>query len=274
MSALAIHAVTFRQAILSLCLLVLVIIIPTGPSQASSRLDIQGLSKRHGIEESKLFANADATFNTPSLVVGLRALLPLYVTEPQQMTERGVLMKLLIDDKRYVMLHSDRRSSVGPGYTLTCAVDVLDGVLIQELPYPVPIVKEVDCLSSAWKVSTTRTPADKTKDVLVKSYSCARQKTHLGDFVHYQGEIQNQTDVPLQHVVAVVILRSTDGEFVSTDDVLIAYSPLLPRQSAPFRGIASHVNPIATRCEIGFRLFSGPSLTHATALKAVPIRPR
>lgn len=136
------------------------------------------------------------------------------------------------------------------------------------------------CLPSLFAImcfvcsSPSFSQADTKPPLKVKTYSCTKQETRSGIIVTYEGEVLNQSDRPLEHLVAMVLLRSADREFVSTEEVDFPISPLLPGQTSPFRGLAMRVNPVATLCEIRFRLWPRTALTHESPWSMVPIQAR
>jgi hypothetical protein len=89
----------------------------------------------------------------------------------------------------------------------------------------------------------------------VLGWQCDKESGYLV----VQGEVQNISPTRLEHVLAVVTWRTTAGAFVTSAEAILTYTPLLPEQVSPFKVIAAP-NPAATRCELGFRLFSGKQL--------------
>jgi hypothetical protein len=112
-----------------------------------------------------------------------------------------------------------------------------------------PKVQELWCLRSLVVIifflcsAPSFGQADSKPLVKVKSYSCAKKETSLGILVTFVGEVLNQSDRPLEHLQAMILLRSAVLELISTEEKLVDISPLLPGQTTTFRGIADRVNP-------------------------------
>jgi len=75
-----------------------------------------------------------------------------------------------------------------------------------------------------------------------------------------EGQVRNISGERLEHVVAVVTYYTADGTFVTSDDALIDYDPILPNQISPFDVITTY-NPAIEKASIEFKfLFGGEIL--------------
>lgn len=102
--------------------------------------------------------------------------------------------------------------------------------------------------------TATPTPVGPTL-ILHKGWSCVRSST---SYVRTEGLVTNNSSAPLRTVLAVVIWMTTDGTFITSDETLIEYDPLLPGQSSPFE-ILSRYNPAMSggKCNLSFKHLLG-----------------
>jgi len=73
------------------------------------------------------------------------------------------------------------------------------------------------------------------------------------------GQVKNTGDIALDNVVASVSYYDSGGNFVKSDDALIAYNPILTGQTSPFEVITSD-NPAITSYRVGFKFLLGGSI--------------
>jgi hypothetical protein len=94
----------------------------------------------------------------------------------------------------------------------------------------------------------------------VTNWSCqlrARLPDHGGRSLEYfPGKYEGHTGRS--------ILLTEAGDFVSSDDALIEYNPLLAGQTSPFKTITKG-NPAIKRCKIGFKHFWGAEISFEDA---------
>lgn len=74
-------------------------------------------------------------------------------------------------------------------------------------------------------------------------------------YMRVEGEVRNLTDQPIARIRAVVTWRTEQGEFITTDETMIDYDPLLPGQSSPFQ-VLTRNNPEMKRHWVEFRIGS------------------
>jgi hypothetical protein len=74
-----------------------------------------------------------------------------------------------------------------------------------------------------------------------------------------EGQVKNISDRSLENVQAVVEFYAEDKSFITSDDSLIEYKPLLPGQTSPFKVYASW-NPRMTTANIDFKKLFGGSI--------------
>lgn len=73
------------------------------------------------------------------------------------------------------------------------------------------------------------------------------------------GQVKNTGDIALDNVVAAVSYYDSSGNYVKSDDALIAYNPILTGQTSPFEVITSD-NPAITSYRVGFKFLLGGSI--------------
>lgn len=93
----------------------------------------------------------------------------------------------------------------------------------------------------------------------VQSWRCV--KGEYG-YDYAEGEVKNVSAMRIENLVAVNTFRTADGTFVTSDDALVKYRPLMPGQTTPFK-VASSANPMAKRCELSFMLLGGAQVPSA-----------
>lgn len=86
---------------------------------------------------------------------------------------------------------------------------------------------------------------------------------HEHGFVIAEGMVRNVTQQPMRNICADVTFLTSGGEFVTSEDSLVSYNPILPNQTSPFRVMASD-NPEIRKARIGFKELFGGSVDHLT----------
>ncbi len=75
------------------------------------------------------------------------------------------------------------------------------------------------------------------------------------------GTVKNISGESLKNVQAVVSFYAKDGTFITSDDALIDYNPILPGQTSPFKVIATH-NPAMRKAGIEFKELMGGTIRY------------
>jgi hypothetical protein len=78
---------------------------------------------------------------------------------------------------------------------------------------------------------------------------------------YVRGEVKNVSNSAIKGLMVVGEFRQADGTLIKTADSVVDYDPLMPGQSSPFEALTPH-NPLATKCQIGFKTFWGPEIPH------------
>ena len=76
-----------------------------------------------------------------------------------------------------------------------------------------------------------------------------------------EGQVENLTDSNLENVMAVVTWYTDDDQFITSDETLIQYNPILPGQTSPFE-VMSQSNPAMSRYSVEFKTMFGGTLRH------------
>ena len=74
-----------------------------------------------------------------------------------------------------------------------------------------------------------------------------------------EGQVENLTDSNLENVMAVVTWYTDDDQFITSDETLIEYNPILPGQTSPFE-VMSQSNPAMSRYRVEFKTMFGGTL--------------
>ncbi|MGE0362770.1 MAG: FxLYD domain-containing protein [Vicinamibacterales bacterium] len=80
-------------------------------------------------------------------------------------------------------------------------------------------------------------------------------------FHHVEGEVKNTSAASLRNVAVVVSWYTDAGQFITSDQTLIDYNPILPGQTSPFKSLVS-TNPAMKRFTVGFKDLLGGSIAH------------
>ena len=78
-------------------------------------------------------------------------------------------------------------------------------------------------------------------------------------FYEVKGVVKNVSQVPLKGVVAVVLVYDKSHQFITSDDALIEYQPILQGQTSPFTIIGTW-NPAMQTASLQFKEFSGGTI--------------
>lgn len=76
-----------------------------------------------------------------------------------------------------------------------------------------------------------------------------------------EGLVKNISESSVQNIEAVAILYDENDKFITSDNSLIEYRPLLPEQISPFK-IYVTWNPRMNKCSIGFKHFMGSEISY------------
>lgn len=81
-----------------------------------------------------------------------------------------------------------------------------------------------------------------------------------GHYATIEGEVKNISDRPLRDVTVVASWYTSDRTFVTSDQALTTFNPILPGQTSPFRVISTR-NPAMARYVLAFRELAGPMIS-------------
>ena len=80
-------------------------------------------------------------------------------------------------------------------------------------------------------------------------------------FTRSKDRLGNTTDANLENVTAVVSWFTDDDTFITSDEALISYNPILPEQTSPFE-VMTQTNPAMSRFRVEFKTLFGGTLRH------------
>jgi len=74
-----------------------------------------------------------------------------------------------------------------------------------------------------------------------------------------EGQVTNVSGQSLENVMAVVTFQTSSGQFITSDDALVDYNPLLPGQTTPWK-VMARWNPAMSSASVQFKTILGGSL--------------
>jgi len=78
-------------------------------------------------------------------------------------------------------------------------------------------------------------------------------------FAIAEGTVKNISKQKLENVEVVVMFKDRDDHLITTGEALIAYNPILPGQTSPFKAMAT-ANPAMAKSSIDFKRLMGGSI--------------
>lgn len=82
-----------------------------------------------------------------------------------------------------------------------------------------------------------------------------------GGYIEIEGMVKNISAEPIANLFAVAELYGREDRFISSDDALVEYSPLLPKQSTPFKVMVRN-NPEMKTYRLQFKDAQGRMIPH------------
>lgn len=80
-----------------------------------------------------------------------------------------------------------------------------------------------------------------------------------GGYYYVEGQVKNISHESLSSVMVVATWYTKDGTFLSSDDAVIDFNPLLPGQTSPFKTV-THGNPQMSRFSVEFKRLFGSAI--------------
>lgn len=115
-------------------------------------------------------------------------------------------------------------------------------------------------LAFAIAASSICMAADKAEPVLeLMSYSWSHEDD--SNFAFVVGQVKNISKKSYDHVEAVANFSDAKGNFITTEDALINYNPILPDQVSPFK-IPVPWNPAFKNLKVEFKQIMRGKLEH------------
>lgn len=144
----------------------------------------------------------------------------------------------------------NRVASVGL-WVLSVALLAVGGSM---LPDPPRDVADTPAQQAATVPAAEPEPPPSPADVLALE---SAQASNGYGFHTVEGQVTNLTNQNLENVMAVVTWYTDDEQFITTDEALIDFNPVLPGQTSPFE-VMSSSNPAMSKYRVEFkRLFGG-----------------
>ncbi len=78
-------------------------------------------------------------------------------------------------------------------------------------------------------------------------------------FIYVEGEVRNLTDSELPNVEVVASFYDSKGAFLYSDEALVQFNPIKPRQTTPFTVMAG-ARPGIARCKLNFQYLGGETI--------------
>ena len=79
------------------------------------------------------------------------------------------------------------------------------------------------------------------------------------DYVIAEGTVKNISNQNLKNVTVVIQLKDSNGRYITSDEAVIKYNPILPGQISPFKVMPRH-NPEMSKASIDFKYLLGGTL--------------
>ena len=76
-----------------------------------------------------------------------------------------------------------------------------------------------------------------------------------------EGQVRNTSAANMENVMAVVSWFTAEDTFVTSDEALIAYNPILPEQTSPFE-VMTQTNPAMSSFRVEFKTLFGGTLRY------------
>ncbi len=83
------------------------------------------------------------------------------------------------------------------------------------------------------------------------------------DYAVAEGEVTNISGEPIRSAQAIVSYYDQDGKFVTSDDGMLKFNPILPGQTSPFK-VMTTWNPAMKTARLQFKRLFGESLPART----------
>ena len=139
------------------------------------------------------------------------------------------------------------------------ALGVLIGVISSGLPEPTQ--SRASATASAARPERPATAPPPRPAAPLALLSSRGYQSDGGGYYIVEGQIRNETSEPIRSIVAVATWYDKGDTFITTDDALIDFNPLLPGQTSSFKTM-SRANPEMSKFSVAFKAFSGRLLPH------------
>jgi len=86
-------------------------------------------------------------------------------------------------------------------------------------------------------------------------------ESESGGYYYVEGQVKNITNQPIDRLRVVATWFTKEGTFITTDQAMIDYDPLMPGQTSPFKTI-TRGNPQMSKFSIEFARLGGGTVAH------------
>ena len=80
-----------------------------------------------------------------------------------------------------------------------------------------------------------------------------------GSYLEVEGQVKNISSEALQRVTAVTSWSDSSGKFITSDQAIIEYDPILPGQTSPFKTM-TRINPLMENFSVEFKHLTGGTI--------------
>ncbi len=116
-------------------------------------------------------------------------------------------------------------------------------------------LRNTNNMPSSRSVLQPRTSAKPEYDLLASKW----RWHHEYGFVTAEGTVKNISNAAIKNVTAVVSFETEDGQFITSDEAIIAYNPILPGQTSPWKVMGTW-NPAMSKAHVSFKTLLGGTI--------------
>ena len=132
-------------------------------------------------------------------------------------------------------------------------------ILIFVLPFVIQINTTGDKISNSYL-------DDSASSIVKLELISSRVYRIYDDFICIEGQVKNITNHKLKNVMVVIQWYDKHGNFITSEDALLKFNPLLPRQISPFK-VTTVYNPAIERYKISFTTLDGKTIKYKDSRK-------
>jgi hypothetical protein len=143
----------------------------------------------------------------------------------------------------------------GGGIVVATIGGIFASMIATSNPQTAPRPQLTSTSSRLAPTQTPPTPASTEPELAI--VTSRGYESEFGGYHYVEGQVRNLTSSPIENFTAVATWFTKDGTFITTDEGLIDFNPLMPGQTSSFKTI-TRGNPQMLRFSVTFkRLFGG-----------------